>query len=556
MTMTFQEACAACLRARHPIRDPGGRCARRADQGLRRHPTEPAVPLRRRRCSDRRLHRLRGRALGDAEGYRADRPDRARAGARTRRREGRSSGDRDAQLPGVDRRLRGDHVGRRDRRADERLVADRRDGVRPRRFRCPGGVRRRRSTRTHACRRARRDLGQGGDRSRRRIRVGPTTSSRSRTCSSRVPRCPTSRSIPTTMPPSSTPRAPPGIRRARSRRTGRCSSALMAFAARGAVNALREPEEPDPDRPQTAFMLCVPLFHVTGLVPVMLGAFVGGSKLVMTYKWDPERALELIEQERVTSFVGVPTMSWDLLESPSFAERDTSSLRSVGGGGAPMPPELVKRIDDNFRRGRPSLGYGMTETNAYGPRQQRRRLHVASDLHGPAGARDGHQGDRSARQRSAAGRNRRDLVPRSDAHSRLLEPPRGHRRHDRRRVVALGRHRSRRRRRLRVRQRPREGHDPARRREHLLRRGRGGDLRAPGRVRGCRVRHPARTPRRGTGVPRDGQAGARHSRSATCSVSWANASRTSRCRPGSRSSPSSCRGTRRARSSNANSATP
>ncbi len=144
-------------------------------------------------------------------------------------------------------------------------------------------------------------------------------------------------------------------------------SALMAFAARGAVNALRDAEEPDPDRPQAAIMLCVPLFHVTGLVPVMLGAFVGGSKLVMTYKWDPDRALELIEQEQVTSFVGVPTMSWDMLEAPTFADRDTSSLRSVGGGGAPMPPELVKRIDDNFRRGRPSLGYGMTETNAYGP---------------------------------------------------------------------------------------------------------------------------------------------------------------------------------------------
>ncbi len=144
-------------------------------------------------------------------------------------------------------------------------------------------------------------------------------------------------------------------------------SALMAFAARGAVNLLRDPEDLDPDRPQAAVMLCVPLFHVTGLVPVMLGAFVGGSKLVMTYKWDPDRALELIERERVTSFVGVPTMSWDMLEAPTFAERDTSSLRAVGGGGAPMPPELVKRIDDNFRRGRPSLGYGMTETNAYGP---------------------------------------------------------------------------------------------------------------------------------------------------------------------------------------------
>ena len=148
-------------------------------------------------------------------------------------------------------------------------------------------------------------------------------------------------------------------------------SALLAFAARAAVSAVREPEDPDTveegGAPQTAFMLCVPLFHVTGLVPVMLGSFVSSAKLVMTYKWEPNRALELIEQERVTNFVGVPTMSWDLLEAETFAERDTSSLRSVGGGGAPMPPELVKRIDENFQRGRPGLGYGMTETNAYGP---------------------------------------------------------------------------------------------------------------------------------------------------------------------------------------------
>lgn len=148
-------------------------------------------------------------------------------------------------------------------------------------------------------------------------------------------------------------------------------SALLAFAARAAVSALREPEDPDTieegGKPQTAFMLCVPLFHVTGLVPVMLGSFVSDAKLVMTHKWEPDRALELIERERVTNFVGVPTMSWDLLEADTFAERDTSSLRSVGGGGAPMPPELVKRIDENFQRGRPGLGYGMTETNAYGP---------------------------------------------------------------------------------------------------------------------------------------------------------------------------------------------
>ena len=50
-----------------------------------------------------------------------------------------------------------------------------------------------------------------------------------------------------------------------------------------------------------------------------------------------------------------------------FGEFDTSSLVSVGGGGAPAPPELVKRVESTFSRGRPGIGYGMTETNAYGP---------------------------------------------------------------------------------------------------------------------------------------------------------------------------------------------
>ncbi len=141
----------------------------------------------------------------------------------------------------------------------------------------------------------------------------------------------------------------------------------MAYACRAAVNAVRA----GPDRVRhpfpTSYILVVPLFHVTGCVPVMLGAFLGGSKLVMMHKWDPARALELIEREQVTTFVGVPTMSWDLLESPEFERRDTSSLLSVGGGGAPAPPELVRRIDRSFARGRPNIGYGMTETNAYGP---------------------------------------------------------------------------------------------------------------------------------------------------------------------------------------------
>jgi long-chain acyl-CoA synthetase len=142
--------------------------------------------------------------------------------------------------------------------------------------------------------------------------------------------------------------------------------ALLGFGCRSAVDRLRNPDTPPADDP-LAFILVVPLFHVTGCVPVMLSCLASGLRLVMMYKWDPDRALELIERERVTNFVGVPTQSWDLLASPKFAAHDTSSLRNVGGGGAPAPPELVRRVASNFAKASPGIGYGMTETNAYGP---------------------------------------------------------------------------------------------------------------------------------------------------------------------------------------------
>lgn len=146
--------------------------------------------------------------------------------------------------------------------------------------------------------------------------------------------------------------------------------ALMGFGCRFAAESYRRQGEAG-EAPAVAsapvFILVVPLFHVTGCVAVTLSCYLGGAKLVIMYKWEPERALELIERERVTNFVGVPTQSWDLLESPRFNEFDTSSLVSIGGGGAPAPPELVRRVESNFKSGRPGIGYGMTETNAYGP---------------------------------------------------------------------------------------------------------------------------------------------------------------------------------------------
>ena len=145
---------------------------------------------------------------------------------------------------------------------------------------------------------------------------------------------------------------------------GAVVQSLMAFACRAAVDGLRNPPKGPPKNP-TSYILIVPLFHVTGAL-VMLSTLAGGLKMVVMYKWDPLEALKLIQSERITHFVGVPTQSWDLLECPQFADYDTSSLVSIGGGGAPSPPELVKRVENNFV-GRPNIGYGMTETNAYGP---------------------------------------------------------------------------------------------------------------------------------------------------------------------------------------------
>jgi long-chain acyl-CoA synthetase len=146
------------------------------------------------------------------------------------------------------------------------------------------------------------------------------------------------------------------------------TQALMAFWAGATIQAARKAGGPLGDGGSLpCFILIVPLFHVTGCVPVMLSCFGMKCKLVMMHRWDPETALRLIEAERVTAFVGVPTQSWDLLECPAFAEYDTSSLISVGGGGAPAPTTLVDRVEKGFRRGRPNIGYGMTETNAFGP---------------------------------------------------------------------------------------------------------------------------------------------------------------------------------------------
>jgi long-chain acyl-CoA synthetase len=120
----------------------------------------------------------------------------------------------------------------------------------------------------------------------------------------------------------------------------------------------------DTESTQPAMLLSVPLFHATGCHSVMLSNLAAGGKIVMMHHFDPERALQLIERERISTFGGVPAMVMQVLDSPDFASRDTSSIKSVSYGGAPAPPDLVRRIRAAWPIGQPSNGYGLTETSS------------------------------------------------------------------------------------------------------------------------------------------------------------------------------------------------
>ena len=134
------------------------------------------------------------------------------------------------------------------------------------------------------------------------------------------------------------------------------------------ITEILRPElvEEDPEFPP-ALLANVPLFHVTGSHAQFLASFIYSRKFVMMYKWDAEAALKIIEQERISVFHGVPTMAWEIMQSPNFETTDLSSLRGVQSGGAPRPPEHLNMIMQKFPDSAiPGLGYGLTETNAIG----------------------------------------------------------------------------------------------------------------------------------------------------------------------------------------------
>ncbi len=139
---------------------------------------------------------------------------------------------------------------------------------------------------------------------------------------------------------------------------------LFFINTRGSLRFGSAALESTSEKTQPAFLLSVPLFHATGCHSVMVSNVAAGGKIVMMHHFDPERALELIEREKIGTFGGVPAMVMQVLDSPNFSKFDTTSVRGVSYGGAPAPPDLVRRIREAWPIGQPSNGYGLTETSS------------------------------------------------------------------------------------------------------------------------------------------------------------------------------------------------
>lgn len=133
-----------------------------------------------------------------------------------------------------------------------------------------------------------------------------------------------------------------------------------AYAATRAI--LRRGEAP-PEPQRKTLLTVIPLFHATACSATLMGVLFAGHRIILMHKWDVVKAMELIERERVHATGGVPTIAWQLLEHPDREKYDLSSLESIGYGGAPSAPELVRQIRDVFGA-QPGNGWGMTETSA------------------------------------------------------------------------------------------------------------------------------------------------------------------------------------------------
>lgn len=141
---------------------------------------------------------------------------------------------------------------------------------------------------------------------------------------------------------------------------------LAATIAAGDREAAGARPAPSPTS-QTAWLLIVPLFHVTGLFTCAVPQIVIGGKIVFMPpgRFDPDVAMRAIEDEEVTILSGVPTVMQRILASPNLGKWDLTTVAQVSYGGAPSPERLRDELAEHMpwlSGGGPLTAYGLTET--------------------------------------------------------------------------------------------------------------------------------------------------------------------------------------------------
>ncbi|RBY87242.1 long-chain fatty acid--CoA ligase [Blastococcus sp. TBT05-19] len=113
---------------------------------------------------------------------------------------------------------------------------------------------------------------------------------------------------------------------------------------------------------EDVIMGCLPLFHVFGLTCSLNAGVIARSCLTLVPRFDGGKALQVIGRDRVTIFMGVPTMFAAMLHQPEGEQHDVSSLRLCVSGGSAMPVEIMRSFEERF--GCIILeGYGLSETS-------------------------------------------------------------------------------------------------------------------------------------------------------------------------------------------------
>ena len=144
-------------------------------------------------------------------------------------------------------------------------------------------------------------------------------------------------------------------------------TAVWSWLMQTAIAPLTAP--PGPDSPpvlRSSVLITTPLFHVTALFAQYMLTMPAGAMVTLMHKWDPQAAMDIIEAEQITRFLGVPTQSADLQAAARAAGRSLPSLRYMGSGGAKRPAAQVAGLAETFPTAGVATGWGMTETCALG----------------------------------------------------------------------------------------------------------------------------------------------------------------------------------------------